>query len=142
MFNSNVNFAIGIHFIGFIAEYKEGAMHIKQLLQEWEAKSHGHAAPINLSIKLPIEYMARIMALTELYPQRTQEQIIIELLGAALMELGEALPYVQGDKVIAEDEFGDPIYEDTGLTHRFNESTRKYQRQLGKKGTDLFFNSK
>jgi len=105
-------------------------MHIKQLLQDWETNSHGHVAPINLSINLPIEYMARILALTELYPQRTQEQIIIELLGAALMELEEAIPYVQGDKVIAEDEFGDPIYEDTGLTHRFIESTRKYQKKL------------
>ena len=105
-------------------------MHIKQLLEEWETNSHGHVAPVNLSIKLPIEYMARIMALTELYPQRNQEQIIIELLGAALKELGEALPYVQGDKVIAEDEFGDPIYEDTGLTPRFIEGTRKFQRQF------------
>ena len=33
-------------------------------------------------------------------------------------------------KVIAENEFGDPVYEDTGLTHRFIEITRKYQRQL------------
>ena len=109
-------------------------MHIRQLLEEWEANSHGHVAPVKLSINLPTEYMARILALVELYPQRTQEQIIIELLGAALKELGEAFPYVQGDKVIAEDEFGDPIYEDTGLTHHYIETTRKYQKQLeGKK---------
>ena len=37
---------------------------------------------------------------------------------------------MQGEKVIAEDEFGDPIYEDAGLTPRFIELTRKYQEQL------------
>lgn len=105
-------------------------MHIKQLLQKWEAGAHVHVAPIKLTVQLPLEHMARIMALNELYPERSQEQIIIELLGAALDELGEAFPYVQGNRVVAEDELGDPIYEDNGLTQRYNEITRKYQNQL------------
>jgi hypothetical protein len=105
-------------------------MHIKQLLDEWESSSHGHEAPISMSVNLPLEAAARILALNELYPERTQEQIFIELLHFALDELEEAFPYVQGTKVIAEDEFGDPIYEDAGLTPRFIELTRKYQQQL------------
>ena len=105
-------------------------MHIKQLLDEWEASSHGHEAPISMMVNLPLEAAARILALNELYPERTQEQIFIELLHVALDELEEALPYVQGDKVIAEDEFGDPIYEDVGLTPRFIELTQKHQEQL------------
>jgi hypothetical protein len=105
-------------------------MHIKQLLEEWESNSHGHEAPISMSVNIPLDVAARILALNELYPERTQEQIFIELLTVALDEIEEAFPYVQGDKVIAEDEFGDPIYEDSGLTPRFVELTRKYQEQL------------
>ncbi len=105
-------------------------MHIKELLDEWESSSHGHDTPISMTVDLPLEVAARILALNELYPERTQEQIFIELLHVALDELEEAFPYVQGDKVIAEDEFGDPIYEDAGLTPRFIELTRKYQQQL------------
>ena len=105
-------------------------MHIKQLLDQWESSSHGHEAPIRMTVSLPLEEAARILALNELYPERTTEQIFIELLTVALDELEEAFPYVQGDKVITEDEFGDPIYEDAGLTPRFIELTRKYQDQL------------
>ena len=105
-------------------------MHIKQLLEEWESNSHGHEAPISMSVNIPLDVAARILALKELYPERTQEQIFIELLSVALDEVEEAFPYVQGEKVIAEDEFGDPVYEDTGLTPRFVELTRKYQKEL------------
>lgn len=105
-------------------------MHIRELLEEWESNSHGHEAPISMSVHIPVDVAARILALNELYPERTQEQIFIELLTVALDEVEEAFPYVQGDKVIAEDEFGDPMYEDSGLTPRFIELTRKYQEQL------------
>ncbi len=105
-------------------------MHIKQLLEEWESNSHGHEAPINMSVNIPLDVAARILALNELYPERTQEQIFIELLTVALDGVEEAFPYVQGDKVIAEDEFGDPIYEDSGLTPRFVELTKKHQEEL------------
>lgn len=105
-------------------------MHIKQLLEEWESNSHGHEAPISMSVNIPLDVAARILALNELYPERTQEQIFIELLTVALDEVEEAFPYVQGVKVVAEDEFGDPIYEDVGLTPRFVELTRKHQKQL------------
>lgn len=105
-------------------------MHIKQLLDEWESSSHGHEAPISMTVNLPFELAARILALNELYPERTPEQIFIELLHVALDEMEEAFPYVRGEKVIAEDEFGDPVYEDVGLTPRFIELTRKYREQL------------
>jgi len=49
------------------------------------------------------------------------------LLSTALDELEEALPYVPGTKIVAEDEFGDPIYEDVGVTPLFEELSRKYR---------------
>ena len=40
------------------------------------------------------------------------------------------MPYVAGSKVIATDDQGDPIYEDTGPTPRFIELTRRNQQKL------------
>jgi hypothetical protein len=40
--------------------------------------------------------------------------IITDLISAGLDELESKMPYVEGDRVIEEDEFGDPIYEDAG----------------------------
>ena len=53
-----------------------------------------------------------------------------ELLGAALDELEASLPYVQGNKVVASDEQGDPLYEDIGLTPRFLALSRRHLQRL------------
>jgi hypothetical protein len=56
--------------------------------------------------------------------------LIGELLSAALDELQAAMPYVPGERVISEDEMGDPIFEDAGLTPRFMELTRRHMEKL------------
>ena len=60
-----------------------------------------------------------------MFPGRTPEQIITDLLATALQEIETSMPYVAGKKGISNDEQGDPIYEDVGLTPRFVELTRK-----------------
>src|SRR5262249_591037 len=79
---------------------------------------------------------ARLHALADLFPGRTREQLITDLLGSALQEVAAAMPYVAGSKVISTDEQGDPVYEDVGLTPRFTELTRKYNKSLDKVGRD------
>ncbi len=66
----------------------------------------------------------------ELFPGITQERVITDLLTAALEQAEAAMPYVPGDKVIREDDFGDPVYEDKGLTPRFLDLVKKYRKQL------------
>lgn len=105
-------------------------MDIRKLLQEWETHYRPDAAVVNMQVKLPLKHVARVRALAEMYTGRSEEQIICDLLAVALDELEQVLPYVQGKKVIAEDEFGDPLYEDAGPTPRLLELTRKYLRQL------------
>ena len=73
---------------------------------------------------------ARVLALQEMYPGRTREQLLLDLLTSALDELEAALPYIPGDKIVSEDDYGDPIYEDVGPTPRFLQLTRKYREQL------------
>ena len=52
-------------------------------------------------------------------------------LSVAVDQVEAAIPYVPGDKVIREDDFGDPVYEDTGMTPEFLALVKKYRDQLG-----------
>ena len=105
-------------------------MNINRLLQDWESHYRSDVATAPLHINLPIAQVARIKALAEIYDGRSEQQIIADLLGVALDQLEAALPYVQSKRVIAEDEFGDPLFADEGPTPRLLELTRKYYQQL------------
>jgi hypothetical protein len=61
-----------------------------------------------------------------MYPKHHTEELLGELIGAALEELETSFPYVKGQKVIATDEEGDPMYEDIGPTPRFLALSRRY----------------
>lgn len=105
-------------------------MRIKDLLKEWERKAGAPRTAEEYAVRLPIHDAARIHALAEMYPGRRPEDIITDLLSAALDEFEAALPYVPGQRVIAEDDHDDPIYEDTGPTPRLAALARKYEQQL------------
>ncbi len=79
-----------------------------------------------------MEDAARLEALSEMYPRLSIENILTDLLSAALADLESTLPYVEGEKVIETDEHGDPIYEDVGPTPQFLELSRKYLSALKK----------
>jgi hypothetical protein len=105
-------------------------MKIHNLIKDWEAHAATPMTAREYAICLPEHTAARILALAEMFPARTETQIITELLGAALDDLEATFPYVQGSNVIAQDDHDDPIYEDAGLTPRFHSLTRKYLQQL------------
>lgn len=107
-------------------------MRIKDLLSQWEATNKSPLATCEFNVQLPLEEAAQILALCEMYPDRTQQHILADLLSAVLIELEKNFPYVAGKKV-GEDEFGDPVYEDAGLTPRFLHLTRKYLKELEEK---------
>jgi hypothetical protein len=102
----------------------------KELLDTWRQDAAGARTVTEYAVRLPVDDAARVHALADLFPGRTREQIITDLLGAALQEVAIAMPYVPGKKVISTDEQGDPVYEDAGPTPRFAELTRKYRKQL------------
>ena len=103
---------------------------MKQLINIWKGATSGRPVAKAISVELSAYDYARIKALAEIFSGRTENQILSELVSAALDEVEEAFPYIQGDKVIAEDEFGDPMYADAGLTPRFVELTRKYEASI------------
>jgi len=106
-------------------------MKIQQLLKQWEQRTLNSEPLHEVNLTLPRYEVAKIHALQEMYPGKSADELLAELLVTALHELEAAFPYIQGDRVVAEDEDGDPIYEDVGPTPKFIELTRKHAERLG-----------
>jgi hypothetical protein len=109
---------------------KGSEVKFKELLDSWRQNAASARTATEYAVRLPVDDAARLHALADLFPGRTREQIITDLLSAALQEVAAAMPYVQGKKVISTDEQGDPVYEDAGPTPRFAELTRQYKKKL------------
>lgn len=105
-------------------------MKIEELARNWQQEAVGEQPVREYVIKLPLEEASKVEALVELFPRRNREQLLTEMLSAALDDVISVLPYVQGDEIIAHDEMGDPIFEDVGLTPRFLTLAREYHEQL------------
>lgn len=105
-------------------------MKIKEVLEQWEASARIKVTDHEYAVRLPLQDAARIAALAEIYPRMSEQQIITDLLAAALDEVAASLPYIQGERVIREDDHGDPIYEDIGPTPRFHQLTQHHTQRL------------
>jgi len=105
-------------------------MKIRELAQHWEQNAKGRLTKTGYAIHLDVESAARLAAISEMYPKRLPEELLGELIGAALEELETSSPYVKGNHVVATDEEGDPLYEDIGPTPRFLALSRRYLHDL------------
>ncbi|MEH6565168.1 MAG: pilin assembly protein [Halopseudomonas sp.] len=105
-------------------------MKIRELTQNWENTAKGRVTRNSYKVKLCLEDAARLAALQEMYPKRRVEDLITDLLSAALEELEASLPYQAGSEVISRDEMGDPLYQDVGPTPRYLALSRKHLQQL------------
>jgi hypothetical protein len=107
-------------------------MKINELFHLWDKTASGALTEKTYTLRLSIEDAARLAALSEMYPKRTSEQLIRDLLSAALNDLECAMPYIKGKKIISEDEMGDPCYEDLGSTPTFIRLSQKHLALLKK----------
>ena len=105
-------------------------MTVRDLVDLWEKHANGEITKESYQVNLNMADAAKIHALSEMYPKRSAEQIISELLSAALSELETHLPYIQGKEVVSFDELGDPIFEDIGPTPAFLSLTQKHMEKL------------
>jgi hypothetical protein len=92
---------------------------VKDLLANWEPAPRTRLTAQEYAIHLPIRDAMRLEAPAEMYPGVGICEIITDLISAELDELEPTMPYVKGDRVIEEDECGDPIYEDAGTFAAF-----------------------
>jgi hypothetical protein len=111
-------------------------MSIKELLESWREHAAAPRTARTWAVRLPLDDAARLSALAEMFPGRSPEQLVTELLGKALKELVAAMPYVAGKRVISTDEQGDPLYEDVGPTPRFMDLARRHYTQLSRTPTE------
>ncbi len=107
-------------------------MKVSELVHHWNQTASGTLTPTTYNVRLSVEDAAKLAALSEMYPKRTVEQLITDLMSAALSDLEGAMPYIKGPRIISEDEMGDPIYEDQGPTPTFLELTHKHMARLQK----------
>lgn len=105
-------------------------MKIRELAQHWEENAKGRLTKTGYTIHLDVESAARLAAITEMYPKHHPEELLGELIGAALEELETSFPYIKGQRVVATDEEGDPLYEDVGPTPRFLALSRRYLQDM------------
>ncbi|GAB6044147.1 type 1 pili tip component [Endothiovibrio diazotrophicus] len=105
-------------------------MGLKPLIQRWQNSDEAPRGDNRYEVQLPLRDAARLAALNAMYPGRGEARMLAELIGAALDEVEKALPYVPGQRVVAEDEFGDPIFEDVGPTPTFCDLTRHFRKEL------------
>ncbi|MEL7536802.1 MAG: type 1 pili tip component [Pseudomonadota bacterium] len=111
-------------------------MSFRDLISAWESTPVVHKTAEAYAVQLPRDAAAKLHALAELYPGAGVEQIITDLLNRALDEVVTALPYVPGDRVIREDEYGDPVYEDIGPTSEFERLKRLHEQRLSDPASD------
>ncbi|MDP9065717.1 MAG: type 1 pili tip component [Pseudomonadota bacterium] len=106
-------------------------MKFKDLLEHWNQAAAPPKTEKEYAFRLTLDDASRLHALAEMFPVAHMEEIITDLLHAALDEVAAAMPYEPGPKVISRDDQGDPVYEDIGLTPKFVELTRHYMKNLG-----------
>ncbi|MAK92722.1 MAG: pilin assembly protein [Oleibacter sp.] len=107
-------------------------MKASNLLNHWEKEFGEPLTDTSYQLPLNVKDAARLEALAEMFPGCTKERLLRDLVSSALADLTSGFPYVAGDKVVAQDEDGDPIYEDAGPTPQFLKLTRKHLSSLQK----------
>lgn len=107
-------------------------MKSSELLKHWQKNFGDDITNNEYCIPLKVKDAARIEALCDMFPASNREQILRDLISTALNDLATEFPYKAGDKVIARDEEGFPVYEDVGLTPQFLALTRKHLNHLQK----------
>ncbi|MDK2777646.1 MAG: pilin assembly protein [Pseudomonadota bacterium] len=107
-------------------------MKASELLNHWEKEFGEPLSETRYELPLNEKDAARVEALAEMFPGCSREQLLRDLVSAALSDLTSSFPYIAGDKVVAQDEDGYPVYEDVGPTPQFLKLTRKHLHSLQK----------
>ena len=105
-------------------------MDLRTLIESWDAEAAEELTAEEYRVRLPVDSAAQLKALAEMFPGRTREQLITELLSVVLDQVAEAFPYVEGREVIARDGEGDPVFDDVGHIPRFLQLVTRHMEKL------------
>lgn len=105
-------------------------MKVSALIDQWEKSGAPRLSRVASDLVITEYDRARVRALVDMYPGKSEADILSELVAAALDEIEAALPYRPGSRIIREDELGDPVYEDAGPTPRFARLVKEHLARL------------
>lgn len=105
-------------------------MKIRDLVKYWDKHAQGRMARDRYEASLSDVHRDELARLADLYPRKSSQDLLRDLVSAALDDLETSFPYVEGDRVVAFDEDGFEIYEDAGLTPRFVTLSQKHIRRI------------
>ncbi|MAL99720.1 pilin assembly protein [Hydrocarboniclastica marina] len=108
-------------------------MKIRELVRYWDKHARGRLTQDTYTVALSEQNAGYLERLEQLYPLKSREELIRDLVSAALDELETSFPYVQGERVVAYDEEGYEIYEDAGITPKYLTLSQKYMQELKSK---------
>ncbi len=105
-------------------------MKIKDLVGYWDKHARGRLTRDASFMALSDQHHQQLEKLAVRYPLKSPQDLMRDLVSAALDEIETGFPYVQGAKVAAYDEDGFEIYEDNGLTPEFVRLSQKHIERL------------
>lgn len=105
-------------------------MKIKDLVKHWDKHGRGRLTRDAAYLSLSDQHHELLQKVAAMYPMKSSQDLMRDLISAALDELETSFPYVQGDKVVAYDEDGFEIYEDQGLTPQFVALSQKHIKRI------------
>ena len=105
-------------------------MKIRDLVAHWDKHAKGRLTRDTYYLKLADNHHEELSRLASLYPMKSPQDLMRDLISAALDELETSFPYVEGERVVAYDEDGFEIYEDVGLTPKYVALSQKHMEDL------------
>lgn len=105
-------------------------MKIRDLVAHWDKHAKGRLTRDPYYVRLSDTHHEELSRLAALYPMKSPQDLMRDLLSSALDELETSFPYVEGDRVVAYDEDGFEIYEDVGMTPKFVALSQKHMEDL------------
>jgi hypothetical protein len=115
-------------------------MKAKDLAVVWSRPDSTRLAPKQVSVRLPVQVLARIRALEELYPTRNRTEIIGDLLSSALDEVAQGLPMYKGKCLGPENDSDELLFEVEGPAERFrllsNQHFQAIEKEMGNEQPD------
>lgn len=111
-------------------------MKIRDLIDHWERNASTPLTNSEYKVRLPLYTAAKLAALQEMYPGKSEQQLLTDLLDAALSELSASFAYKAGTEIVSYDDQGDPIFADEGLTPRFHRLSKEHAARLAEDATD------
>ncbi len=100
---------------------------IKKMLHDWEGRSTRAGELVKTEVVLNRQDLIRLEALAEAY-ELPPDEMLADLIGTALREIEQQIPYEAGSRVIRVEE-GDPVYEDIGRTPRYLAAIARRERE-------------